>query len=219
MKAKEEILRELREALASLDVDKVPNLCEEALKAGVPAYEVVMEGLAKGLTEIGKKYEGGEFFLSDLILSGEAVKEGMNVLEPQLLAEESGRAMGKVVIGTVQGDLHDIGKNLVVTLLKASGFEVNDLGIDVPPKKFVEEVERSGAKILAMSALLTTTMVNMEAAIEELRRAGLRGSVKVIIGGAPIDADFAAKIGADAAARDALEGVEICKRWAQSSLP
>jgi corrinoid protein of di/trimethylamine methyltransferase len=216
--AKEEILRGLREALASLDVDKVPTLCGEALRAGVPAYEVVVEGLAEGLKEIGERYEKGELFLSDLILSGEAVKEGMKVLEPHLSAGEPGRAMGKVVIGTVQGDLHDIGKNLVATLLKASGFEVNDLGIDVSPGEFVEEVKRSGAKILAMSALLTTTMVNMEAAVEELKRAGLRDSVKVIVGGAPVDADFAARIGADAAAKDALEGIRICRQWAQSPL-
>jgi len=123
------------------------------------------------------------------------------------------KARGTIVIGTVQGDLHDIGKNIVATLLRASGFEVIDLGFDVSPQKFVEEVERSEANILGMSALLTTTMVNMDAAIKELKNKGLRDQVKVVVGGAPIDQDFARKIGADAAAKDAVEGVAICKSW------
>ncbi|MEM1550803.1 MAG: cobalamin-dependent protein [Candidatus Bathyarchaeia archaeon] len=145
-------------------------------------------------------------------MAGEVVKEGMKVLEPYLKVGEV-KMIGKVVIGTVKGDLHDIGKNIVVTLLRASGLEVIDLGVDVPPERFVEAVKEHKPDVVAMSALLTTTMDEMENVIKALKEAGLRDKVKVIIGGAPITDEFAKKIGADAAAKDAIEGVNICKAW------
>ena len=145
-------------------------------------------------------------------MAGEVMKEGMKVLEPYLRGSEI-RKIGKVVIGTVRGDLHDIGKNIVATLLSAAGFEVIDLGVDVPPEKFVEAVKEHNPDIIGMSALLTTTMIEMENVIKALKEAGLRNRVKIIIGGAPITREFAEKIGADAAARDAVEGVNICKSW------
>jgi len=217
------ILDGIRDAVANLDVDKVLKLCSEGLNQGIPANEIVIRGLSRGLEIMGQKYEKGELFVTDLILAGENAKEAMALLEPHLIADKDRpgtKTRAKVVIGTVQGDLHDLGKNLTATLLKAAGFEVVDLGKDVPPKRFREEVERTGPKILGMSALLTTTMVFMEDTIRDLEKNNIRKSVKVIIGGAPVDSHFAAKIGADAAAKDALEGVEICKGWSQQfSIP
>jgi len=209
---KEETLSRIRDAIVNLDIDNIGRLCEEAVKAGVPAYEVVMDGMAKGMEIVGEKYERNEYFLAELIMAGETMKEGMKVLEPYLKAGEL-KKIGKVVIGTVRGDLHDIGKNIVATLLSAAGFEVVDLGVDVPPEKFVEAVKENNPDIVGMSALLTTTMVEMEEIIKALKEAGLRDKVKVIIGGAPITEEFAKKIGADAAAKDAVEGVNICKSW------
>lgn len=202
----------IRDAIVNLDIDNIGRLCEEAIRAGVPAYEVVMEGMARGMEVVGEKYERNEYFLAELIMAGETMKEGMKVLEPYLKAGEL-KKIGKVVIGTVRGDLHDIGKNIVATLLSAAGFDVIDLGVDVPPEKFVEAVKENSPDIVGMSALLTTTMVEMEDIIKELKKAGLRDKVKVIIGGAPITREYAEKIGADAAARDAVEGVNICKSW------
>ena len=202
----------IRDAIVNLDIDNIGRLCEEAVRAGVPAYEVVMEGMARGMEVVGEKYERNEYFLAELIMAGETMKEGMKVLEPYLKAGEL-KKIGKVVIGTVRGDLHDIGKNIVATLLSAAGFDVIDLGVDVPPEKFVEAVKENSPDIVGMSALLTTTMVEMEDIIKELKKAGLRDKVKVIIGGAPITREYAEKIGADAAARDAVEGVNICKSW------
>jgi 5-methyltetrahydrofolate--homocysteine methyltransferase len=212
MVSREEILGRIRDAIVNLDIDNIGRLCEEAVRAGVPAYEVVMEGMARGMEVVGEKYERNEYFLAELIMAGETMKEGMKVLEPYLKAGEL-KKIGKVVIGTVRGDLHDIGKNIVATLLSAAGFDVIDLGVDVPPEKFVEAVKENSPDIVGMSALLTTTMVEMEDIIKELKKAGLRDKVKVIIGGAPITREYAEKIGADAAARDAVEGVNICKSW------
>lgn len=209
---KEDILVRIRDAIVNLDIDNIGRLCEEAVGAGVPAYQVVMEGMAKGMEVVGEKYERNEYFLAELIMAGETMKEGMKALEPHLKAGELKRT-GKVVIGTVRGDLHDIGKNIVATLLNAAGFEVIDLGVDVPPEKFIEAIKENSPDILGMSALLTTTMIEMEAIIKELKKAGLRNKIKIIIGGAPITKEYAEKIGADAAAKDAVEGVNICKSW------
>jgi len=212
MVSREEILGRIRDAIVNLDIDNIGRLCLEAIEAGIPAYDIVMLGMSKGMEIVGEKYERNEYFLAELIMAGEVMKEGMKVLEPYLRGSEM-RKIGKVVIGTVRGDLHDIGKNIVATLLSAAGFEVIDLGVDVSPEKFVEAVKEHNPDIIGMSALLTTTMIEMENVIKALKEAGLRDRVKVIIGGAPITREFAEKIGADAAARDAVEGVNICKSW------
>jgi len=205
-------LGKLRDAIVNLDIDGVKEACKEAVDAGIPAYKAVTDGMAKGMEIVGEKYENGDYFLAELIMAGETMKEGMKVLEPYLKGGEV-KKVGKVVIGTVRGDLHDIGKNIVVTLLNAAGFEVVDLGVDVSPEKFVEAVKQNNPDIVGMSALLTTTMIEMENIIKALKEAGLRDKVKIIIGGAPITQEYAEKIGADAAARDAVEGVNICKSW------
>lgn len=209
---REEIISDLKDAVVDFDIDSTRTICRNALEKGIPAFEILMEGMAKGMDIVGQKYESGEFFLSELIMAGETMKEGIKIIEPYLKSEGV-KARGTIVIGTVQGDLHDIGKNIVATLLAASGFQVLDLGFDVSPQKFVDEVKRSKANILGMSALLTTTMVSMEATIDELQSKGLRDQVKVVLGGAPMDPAYASKIGADAAAKDAVEGVAICKKW------
>ncbi|MEM2341669.1 MAG: corrinoid protein [Candidatus Bathyarchaeia archaeon] len=212
MRSREEILNKIKDAIVNLDIDNIRELCMNAINAGISAYDIVMKGMAKGMEIVGEKYERNEYFLAELIMAGEVMKEGMKFLEPYLKSDEI-KKVGKVVIGTVRGDLHDIGKNIVATLLSAAGFEVIDLGVDVPPEKFVEAVREHNPDIVGMSALLTTTMIEMENVIKALKEAGLRDKVKIIIGGAPITSEFAEKIGADVAAKDAIEGVNICKSW------
>jgi 5-methyltetrahydrofolate--homocysteine methyltransferase len=212
MKQKE-ILDRLRDSIVNLDIEGVKRACQEALAEGIPPIEAVTEGMAKGMDIVGQKYEAKEFFLSELIMAGEVMKEGMAVLEPYLKEAEVKKS-GKILLGTVKGDLHDIGKNIVAMLLGAAGFEVIDLGVDVPAEKFVEAVRTYKPKILGLSALLTTTMLEMENVIRELEKAGLRKQLKVIVGGAPITKEYAKKIGADANAPDAVAGVNICKEWA-----
>lgn len=212
MKGEKEILGKLRDAIVNLDIEGVQRACREAIKTGIPAYKVVTSGMAKGMEIVGEKYENSEYFLAELIMAGETMKEGMRVLEPYLKLGDV-KTIGKVVIGTVWGDLHDIGKNVVVTLLNAAGFDVVDLGVDVSPEKFVEAVKENNPDIVGMSALLTTTMIEMESVIRALNEAGLRDRFKIIIGGAPITQEYAEKIGADVAARAAVEGLNICKSW------
>ena len=211
---KSAILERLRDAVVKFDIDEVKQSCNEALQEGIPAYEIVMEGMARGMQVVGEKYECGDFYLSELIMAAETMKEGMKILEPHLEAGDR-ISRGKVVIGTVEGDLHDIGKNIAATLLKASGFDVIDLGADVPPSKFLQQLQNSKAEILGMSALLTTTMVKMADTVDAIVNAGIRDRVKVIIGGAAVNAAYATEIGADAAAKDAVDGVAICKNWLQ----
>ena len=211
-RCEDDLLEKIKEAIVNLDIDNIPKLCKDAVDAGIPAYKVVTDGMAKGMDIVGQKYEANEYFLAELIMAGETMKEGMEVLEPYLKVGEMKR-LGKIVIGTVRGDLHDIGKNIAATLLRSAGFDVIDLGVDVSPEQFVEAVRRNSPDVVAMSALLTTTMTEMENTIKALKEAGLRDKVKIIIGGAPITPEYAEKIGADAAAKDAVDGVNICKSW------
>ena len=214
MSDRQAILTRLRDAIVELDIDAVPGICEEAMEAGIPAYEAVIEGMAKGMEIVGERYEEGVYYLAELVMAGETMKEGMAVLEPHLKAGGA-KAAGRCVIGTVKGDLHDIGKNVFVSLLKAQNYEVIDLGVDVSTEAFVEAVKEHEPDVLAMSALLTTTMTEMGAVITELERQGLRDEVKVIIGGAPSTEEYAREIGADATAEDAVEGVRIVADWSR----
>ena len=211
MESKEEVFQRLRDAIVQLDIDGIRRIAQEALDKGIPAYEAVMEGMSKGMEIVGKKFEEGEFFLSDLIMAGETMKAGMEVLKPHLKAGQV-KSMGRVVIGTVKGDIHDIGKNIVSTLLSSAGFEVHDLGVDVDVDRFVKAVQEFKAHILAMSALLTVTMPYMEEVIKAVEKAGIRSQLKIIVGGAPLSEDYAKRIGADAYAEDAVTGVEKCKK-------
>jgi corrinoid protein of di/trimethylamine methyltransferase len=210
---KEDVMLErLRDSIVELEIDTVAQLCQEALDVGLSAYDAIIKGMAKGMEIVGQKYEDGEYYLAELIMAGETMKEGLTVLEPHLKGGEMASA-GKCIIGTVKGDLHDIGKNVFVSLLKAENYEVIDLGVDATPQMFLEAYQEHKPDIIAMSALLTTTMEVMENVITELRNAAIRDEVKVIIGGAPITDEYAEKIGADAAARDAVDGVRIIRQW------
>ena len=206
------VLNEIRDALANLDMDKVLELVRKAINQGFKPLDII-NSMAEGMKVVGERFERGEYFISDLIASAEIFKEAMNILEPLIMKErEAIKPIGKVVIGTVEGDIHDIGKNLVAMMLRINGFEVIDLGIDVSPQKFVEAVKQYNPDIIGMSALLTSTMINMRKVIEALEKEGLRNKVKIIVGGAPITEEFAKKIGADAYGENAIIAVDICKK-------
>jgi 5-methyltetrahydrofolate--homocysteine methyltransferase len=163
---------------------------------------------------VGKKYECHEYFLPELVVAGEVMYSGLEVVKP-LLSAKAERGKGVIVAGTVEGDIHDIGKNLFVMLATAAGFEVHDLGNDVSPKKFAEKAKEVRADFVGLSALITTTMEKMKTVIDELKNAGIRDRVKVIVGGAPLTESFAKKIGADAFAADALDGIRLCREWSE----
>lgn len=212
MRGNKMILDKLREAIVELDIDSIVGLCENAIDSGIPPYDIVINGMAKGMEIVGQKYEDGEYYLAELIMAGETMKEGMTFLEPHL-AESDMEKAGTCIVGTVKGDLHDIGKNVFVSLLRAQNYEVIDLGVDISPEQFVEAVKEHKPNLIAMSALLTTTMIEMENVVTQLKEAGLREDVKIIIGGAPLSQKYASDIGADAAASDAVEGIRIINSW------
>jgi corrinoid protein of di/trimethylamine methyltransferase len=206
----EQILKEVVEAVVNLEVEDVKKLALKAVEVGIPAYVVIEKGISKGLEIVGKKFEEKEYFLPELITASLAAKEGLTVLEPYLKTEKK-KASGVVVIGTVKGDLHDIGKNIVVSMLESAGFKVYDLGIDVPAEKFVEKVQESNVDILALSALLTTTMPEMKKVIEALKATSLRNKVKVMVGGRPVTEKLAKAMEADVYCKDAMEGLSKAK--------
>ena len=196
-------------ALSEGKVDEVKELTQRALADGIPPETVLNEGLIKAMEQIGVRFRNGEIYIPEVLVAAHAMHAGMGVLKP-ILAKTTDRKATKVVLGTVKGDMHDIGKNLIGMMLEGGGFEVMDLGVDVPEAKFVQAAKESGAKLIAMSALLTTTMMQMKVTIEAIKAAGLK-DVKVIVGGAPVTADFARTIGADGYAADAGTVVEKVK--------
>ena len=198
------------------DSDLAESLASRAVEEGMPVLEVIENGFVKGIREVGRLWEEGEIFLPELVMGAEAMKRAMSVLEPELVKEASGSLPEpkKVVIGTIQGDIHDIGKTLVATMLSANGFEVEDLGADVPVEMFVEKAVDSGAVCIAVSALLTTTMPGQKKVIEELEKRGLREDIRVMVGGAPCSREWAGEIGADGYATDAVSAVELAKELA-----
>lgn len=200
----------LRDSLVNLDSGKVKENVKSALGTGIEPLEIV-NSLADGMRKVGERYEAGEYFLPELMVAGEIMKEAMVIVTPYLKNLERLQRMGKVVFGTVEGDLHDIGKNIVKTMLIGAGFEVVDLGADVSAKNFVESVRNERPNIVAMSALLTSTMDKMKEVVDELKREGLRKGVKILIGGAPIDEEFAGRMGADAHGKDAIDAVRKAK--------
>lgn len=181
-----------------------------ALEAGISAHAILNQSLIAAMDEVGRRFENGDFFVPEMLIAARAMQAGLKLLKPRLV-EADVKSTGKVAIGTVKGDLHDIGKNLVAMMLEGTGFEVRDLGVDVPPETFVKAAQ-DGAQVIGMSALLTTTMGQMEETIEALRAAGLREKVKVLIGGAPVTQDFATRIGADAFAPDASSAARIARQ-------
>jgi 5-methyltetrahydrofolate--homocysteine methyltransferase len=182
----------------------------QALEAGENPAVILNDGMIAAMAEVGQRFEVGDFFVPEMLIAARAMQSGMALLKPHLALADV-KSAGKVVIGTVKGDLHDIGKTLVAMMLEGAGFEIKDLGTDVTPEKFVSEAQASGAQIVAMSALLTTTMTNMKTTVEALKAAGVRDSVKVLIGGAPVTDAYAQQIGADGYAPDASRAVAVAK--------
>jgi methanogenic corrinoid protein MtbC1 len=202
---------ELAQALRDLNEKKVYDLVEQKVKEGVPAMEIV-HACNEGMVGVGERFSTGEYFISQLIFSAEILKAVMKRIEPLLPKGGAGKSAGKVVIGTVKGDIHDIGKNIVITLLRSSNFDVTDLGVDVPAEKFVTALKETGARILGLSALLNFTYPEMKHVVEEVAKAGLRDKVKIIIGGTPVNEQVRQFTGADHYAEDAVAGVTICKQ-------
>ncbi len=194
----------------------VAELVQEALDNGVDTNTILLEGLSRGMELVGEKYETGEYFIPDMLTAAEAVEAGMTVMEPYLAGGDKNEGKGKVVMATVEKDLHDIGKNLVSIMLKGAGFTVVDLGIDVPAARIVEVAEEENAGLVGLSALLNTTMVNMGNVVKELEQKGLRDQVKVIIGGAPTSEDFAREIGADGYGKDAFAAIRVAEKLLQA---
>jgi 5-methyltetrahydrofolate--homocysteine methyltransferase len=188
------------------------NLVEALLNQGKSADEIIEKGIVVALDIVGKQFSAGECYIPEMLVAARASQKGLDTLSP-LLAKTRRKPKGKVVVGTVKGDLHEIGKNILVMMLKGAGFHVIDLGFDVAPEKFVKALKTENAQVLAMSCLLTTTMISMEDTMDALREAGLYGKVKVMIGGPPTRDDFAKEIGADFRGKDAYEGVEQAKRF------
>jgi len=213
-----EIARNLKQAIVELDIDRVQILAEEAVKRNVDPTEAV-EALSSGIRIIGDRFGAGEAFISELIMAAETMKAGLEILRPSIIEKKLERpSIGIVVIGTVQGDVHDIGKNIVATMLEAAGFTVIDLGVDVPAEKFVEQAEQSKAHIIAMSALLTTTAPEQKTVIELLTKTGLRKDVKVAVGGAAASQEWARQIGAEAYSDNAVGAVEALKNLATPTI-
>lgn len=213
-----EPLNQLSECIVNLDYENIEQAAQDAIAAGIPAYTAVTQGMAKGMEIVGQKFEEGEYYLAELIVAADIMMKGMRVLEPYL-KEKDRVPKGKVVLGTVKGDLHDIGKNLVSILLEGAGFMVIDLGIDVPVTRFVETVRAEKPDVLGLSALLSPCIAEMKRVIQALQEAGLRDAVKVIVGGATLTDEVAKQIEADYRAKDAVEGVSICQSWVTEGKP
>ncbi len=205
-----DVLQKMALQLYAGEAEEVADLVQQALDKGMAPQQILTQGLIAGMDQVGKDFKAGELFVPEVLVAARAMHAGMDVLRP-LLAETGVPSAGKYVIGTVKGDLHDIGKNLVKMMIEGAGFEVIDLGTDVPPDKFVAAVREHQPRLVGMSALLTTTMVNMKGTIEALQEAGLRGSVKVMVGGAPVTEAFAQSIGADAYSPDAASAVDVAR--------
>jgi len=207
-----ETLEQLSESLQRGDTEGVAELTANAIAVGLSPQTILDDGLIAGMSVVGEKFRVHDIFLPDVLLAARAMYAGMDKLKP-LLLKEGIPTIGKVVIGSVQGDLHDIGKNLVGIMLRGAGFEVVDLGNDVSPEKFVDSAVNEGAKIIGMSALLTTTMPVMKKVVDLVRERGLADDVRVIVGGAPVSADYAKSIGADAYCFDGMSAVDCVKKY------
>ena len=207
-----DIFQRLSDGLQKGDTEIVSTLTKEAIDAELDTQAILDDGLIAGMAVVGEKFKAHQIFLPDVLLAAKAMYAGMDLLKP-LLIEEGIPTIGKVVIGTVQGDQHDIGKNLVGIMLKGAGFEVIDLGKDVPPEKFIEVAEKENAHVIGLSALLTTTMPAMANVVNLAKERGIYGKVRIVVGGAPMSADYAQKIGADAYCFDGISAVDRVKSF------
>jgi methylmalonyl-CoA mutase cobalamin-binding domain/chain len=208
---KEELFSEIKSALVEFEVDLLKAKAQEALDQGVDAEEIIGV-LSEGMDVVGERYQSGEYFVTSLIIAGETMKEALEVLEPHL-SGQGGAKRGKIVMATVAGDIHDIGKNIFTTLMDTAGFEVIDLGVDVSAEAIVAAVKKHSPDILGLSALLTTNLEQFPLIVEMLEKEGRRSRVKIVVGGATVTDEFAKSAGVDALAKSAVEGVNICKAW------
>jgi corrinoid protein of di/trimethylamine methyltransferase len=207
-----QFLEQCADAVLKGNRSAAEDLARIAMEKGYELLDVIENGFSKGIREAGDLWEAGEYFLPELAFSAEAMKTAMELLQPALIKlNEGDRGRGRVVIGTIQGDIHDIGKTLVATLLAANGYTVLDLGADVPHERFLSEIEGKHPKLLCMSALLTTTMSGQGYIVEQLKKKGLRDKIKVMVGGAPTSTDWAMEIGADGYAENAVEAVKMAQ--------
>jgi 5-methyltetrahydrofolate--homocysteine methyltransferase len=204
------ILDDLRQNVIDGDMGRTQELVTKAIAENVPPEQILREGLISAMAEVGRMFESGEFFVPEMLIAARAMKSGLTLLRPHLI-EAKVQAIGRVIIGTVEGDVHDIGKNLVAMMLEGAGFEVIDLGADVPPEKYVRAVKEHHPDLVACSALLTTTMPRMKDIILSLEEASLRDQVKVMVGGAPVTESYARDIGADLYAPDAASAASRAK--------
>ena len=209
-------MSELADALANLDEDEVRRLVRERVDGGADAMSIVNE-CRKGMDIVGARYKSKDYFLSELIISGEIFKEAMAVVEPLLKGGQQSEPISKMVLATVKGDIHNIGKDIAATLLTAAGFEVHDLGIDVAPGVMVDKLVETGAPILGMSGLLTPSFESMKETVKAIEVAGLRDKVKIIVGGGIVTEQVRKYAGADAFTNDASEGVDICRTFAKEA--
>lgn len=216
--SEEKIIEGLKTAVMNYDVEGAGELAKKALDLGIDPIRAIEEGLAKGIREVGEKFAKKELFLPELIMAAETMKNCLKVFEPELQSRKIERkSLGKVLIGTVAGDIHDIGKTIVAALLTANGFEVIDLGVDVSAQTFVKEAKELRPQIVALSALLTTSLPQQREVIENLKKEGIRNDVKVMVGGAPVGIEWAEEIGADGYGANATEAVDVAKRLTQTS--
>jgi corrinoid protein of di/trimethylamine methyltransferase len=213
---KEEIFEKLAQAVVDGEQEDAVTIAKEALDQGLDPLECITNGLTKGIQKVGELFSCGDYYLPELIIGADVMKAALNVLEPALVGNQKREVVANVVLGTVQGDLHEIGKTLVGTMLTANGFQVKDIGVDQPPSAFIEAITEADATIVGASALLTTTMLQQEKLIQALEEAGIRDKVKIMVGGAPITEEYAKKIGADGYAEDAISAVNLAFRLADA---
>ena len=205
------VLEQIANSIIEYDEQGVPQLIEQALSEGIAAGRILEEGLLAGMTEVGRRFRDGEYFIPEVLVAAEAMKAGTAILKPHLVSQGV-KAAATAVVGTVRGDLHDIGKNLVVTMLEGAGFEVIDLGVDVAAEKFVEACRQRPVQLVGLSALLTTTMPAMETIVKQVREQ-VQPTPVVLVGGAPLTETYARQIGADGYGRDAASGAELAKEF------
>ena len=203
-----DLLENVKQSILNGSLEDCQQAVQDALVAKMNADDILKKGLIPAMSEVGRLFEEGEYFVPEMLIAARAMQGGLDILKPQLVAEDV-KPIGKVVIGTVKGDLHDIGKNLVTMMMEGAGFEIVDLGTDVAPEKFVDAIQEQQANILAMSALVTTTMTSMSTVVQAVKDAGIRDNIKVLVGGAPVTQEFALQIGADGYAPDASQAAKL----------
>lgn len=212
----DEMYEKLAQAVINGEPEDAEALAKEALDKGLDPLKCITLGLTKGIQKVGELFASGEYFLPELIIGADAMKVALDILEPQLVGDQQREVVGRVVLGTVEGDLHEIGKTLVGTMLTANGFQVTDIGVDQPVEEFIKAAKEKNATIIGASALLTTTMIQQEKLIKAFEEAGMRDKVKIMVGGAPVTQNYADQIKADGYAEDAISAVDVAFRLADA---